>query len=61
MRWGQGEQGEAHPQAKLSDREVTQLREMYATKMFSQRALAVMFKVSQPQVNAILTGKARVA
>jgi transcriptional regulator with XRE-family HTH domain len=61
MAWGRDGVGEGHSQAKLSDREVAQLREMYAMKRWSQRELAALFGVSQPQVNAILKGKARVA
>jgi plasmid maintenance system antidote protein VapI len=61
MTWGRDGVGEGHSQAKLSDREVAQLREMYALGHWSQRDLAALFRVSQPQVSAILANKARVA
>jgi predicted XRE-type DNA-binding protein len=60
MGWRDGI-GEAHSQAKLSDREVDQLREMAAMHQWSQRELAALFKVSQAQVSAIVARKARAA
>jgi predicted XRE-type DNA-binding protein len=60
MKWRDGV-GEAHSQAKLTDREVDQLREMAALHKWSQRELATLFRVSQPQVSAILANKARAA
>jgi transcriptional regulator with XRE-family HTH domain len=61
MAWGREAVGEAHSQAKLSDREVAQLREMASLHRWSQRELATMFGVSQAQVSAILANKARAA
>ena len=61
MAWGKDAVGEAHSQAKLSDREVAQLREMAAMHKWSQRELARLFGVSQAQVSAILANKARAA
>jgi predicted XRE-type DNA-binding protein len=59
--WGRDGVGEAHSQAKLTDREVEQLREMAALHRWSQRELAALFHVSQPQVSAIVAKKARAA
>jgi len=60
MTWREGV-GEAHSQAKLTDREVEQLREMAALHRWSQRELATLFGVSQAQVSAIVAKKARAA
>jgi hypothetical protein len=51
--------GEAHSQAKLSDVEVRQLREMWALRLWSQRELGALFQMSQAQVSAIVANKAR--
>jgi hypothetical protein len=51
--------GEAHSQAKLSDVEVRQLREMWALRHWSQRELGALFQMSQAQVSAIVANKAR--
>jgi len=51
--------GEAHSQAKLTDVEVRQLREMWSLRQWSQRELGGLFKVSQAQVSAIVANKAR--
>ena len=61
MTWRRDSVGEAHSQAKLTDREVDQLREMALLHRWTQRELAALFNVSQAQVSAILARKARAA
>lgn len=46
--------GENHPQAKLTPRNVQDLRCMYATGDWSQRELATKFAISQTQVGRIV-------
>jgi hypothetical protein len=58
-RHDRGGRGEAHSQAKLSDVEVRQLREMWGLRRWSQRELGSLFKMSQAQVSAIVANKAR--
>jgi len=53
--------GSAHGRAKLSDQDVREIREMYATKRFSQDDLASFFEVSQVQVSRIVRGASRAA
>lgn len=50
---------ERHGQCKLASRDVLRLRMMYATRKYTQRELAMLFGISQAQVNNILLGKQR--
>lgn len=52
-----GQIGEKHPLAKLTDKSVARMRELYATELISQPELGRVFDVTQATVNSILTGK----
>ena len=49
--------GTEHPQSKLSEEQVLQIRELYATGNFSQRQLAKQFGVVQAQIYRIINRK----
>lgn len=52
--------GENHHKAKLKDDEVYMLLELHSTGIHSQRQLAKMFCISQPQVGRIVRKESRV-
>lgn len=49
--------GEHHPMARLTFAEVLEMRKLYSTGDFTQKALARMFGVSTSQANNILKGR----
>lgn len=46
--------GEENPSAKLTDEQVAEIRQLYATGEYSQRALALRFGVSQAAIYQIV-------
>ena len=48
--------GELHPNAKLKESDVVEIRRLYATGSFSQRAIAERFGIGQAQVGKIVRG-----
>lgn len=51
--------GEKHPQAKLTNEQVAQIRDMYATGQYTQTALGREFGVVAAHINFIIKGKTR--
>lgn len=51
--------GEKHPRARLTDREVALIRNIYASGRASQYALADRFGVARPTIGGIVTGRER--
>lgn len=49
--------GAAHHKAKLNEETVASIRRMYENGDASQRALARMFGVTQPNIQQIVSGK----
>jgi hypothetical protein len=56
---GRSNKNEKHPFAKLSNRQVVVLRNLYGTRRYTQQRLSVMFRVTQQQVCRIVTHKQR--
>lgn len=52
--------GERHAQAKLSSVQVVEIRSLYATGKYRQKALGAQFGVCQPTISAIVNRKLRV-
>jgi hypothetical protein len=46
--------GEDHPNARLTTKQVLQIRELYATGKFLQKDLAVRFNISRPSLRKIV-------
>jgi hypothetical protein len=51
--------GETHYAAKLSDAEVTEIRQRYAAGGVLQKALALEFNITQQQVSKLIRGVRR--
>lgn len=49
--------GSSHANAKLSDQEVKEIRELYRRKVFVQTELAKLYSVSQRAISLIVTGR----
>lgn len=49
--------GGVHGLAKLTEQQVHTLRYWYATKLFTQKQLALSFKIGQSQVNKVILNK----
>jgi len=49
--------GEKNPAAKLTEKEVLEIRKLYATNNFTQTKLAIMFGVTQPLIGRIVKNK----
>lgn len=50
--------GELHPNHVLSEKQVSEIKALYATKAYSQRQLAKRYGISQKTVNMIVTNRA---
>jgi len=48
--------GQENPASKLTDEQVTRLREMYKSAQYSQSQLASIFGVHQPHISRIVNG-----
>ena len=48
--------GEQHPQAKLKDADIVQIRRLYFKEGWTQQAIADHFKVSQAHIGKIING-----
>lgn len=53
--------GENHPQAKLTDQEVLEIRDLYKNKIYKQREIGAMYGVSHTHVCAIVLNNKRKA
>ena len=53
------EHGEKNPNAKLTNEQIPQIREMYATGKFTQENLGKMFKVAFQTISKIVRGDSR--
>lgn len=51
--------GENHPFAKLTDKQVKQIRRIYKKGATSQYELAARFGVQQPRISSLVNNKAR--
>lgn len=51
--------GEKHPNCTISDKLISEIRELYSTGFFSQQAIATKFKMSQSAVSNFVNGKRR--
>jgi hypothetical protein len=51
--------GETNPYCILTDLEVNEIRDLYASQQFSQRKLAKQYNVGQAQISRIVTHKSR--
>jgi len=47
--------GEKHPNHKLTEREVKEIRELYASGYWTQEGLAITFSVKRQTISAIIT------
>lgn len=50
-------QGERHPQARLTQSDVDEIRRLYGTGTVTQTALAARFRVGQTTISAVVTGR----
>ena len=51
--------GENNPQAKLTDKEVLEIRDLYKHKIYTQREIGGMYGVSHTHVSAIVLNQTR--
>jgi hypothetical protein len=52
-----GMSGEEHHSTELTERDVVEIRERYATGRYSQKELARDYPIEQPQLGAIVRGE----
>jgi hypothetical protein len=50
---------EGHPMCKVSNKEVSEIRELYKSKKYNQVQLAEIYKITQATISAIILNKSR--
>ncbi|MBM5782939.1 MAG: endonuclease [Pelagibacterales bacterium] len=53
----EGKKGEKHGRSKLTESQVIKIRELYSTRSYSQKEIALMLNVSQSQIGRIVNHK----
>jgi len=57
VKHGRSRVGSKNHKAKLSEKDVPLIKEMYKSNRFSQQRIADLFGVSQPRISSIMLGK----
>jgi hypothetical protein len=55
--WLENHRGEKHPAAKVTEREVVEIREKYASGMYTQKELGMSYGITQCVVSCLIRGK----
>jgi hypothetical protein len=57
VEWLENHRGEKHPAAKVTEQEVFEIREKYASGMYTQKELEMSYGITQCVVSCLIRGK----